>query len=211
MQQGLYSVNQATGGVTQVGRPGRFERHEVIIDLAWNPVNHRLTAWPRRLPEARRPGLSTLMFIVALPRRFVPVNSLVNVLHVGLTCRPSGEPIFLDVHNGFVSHLVDGDAIWLGTNLTFHRVQPGIRHGLLHRKDLVHRVPDRQPCRHRRSSLRTINPKRGLHVLANMPGGSNTIYTDAAVQLVVFSPADFNSDLCPGQRFVVFAGQYERV
>ncbi|MBS0190165.1 MAG: hypothetical protein U0573_01425 [Phycisphaerales bacterium] len=214
MQQGLYSVNQATGGVTQVGAPVGLNANEVITDLAWNPVNHRLTGMATTTSGSTTSRLINFDVHSGAVASVVPVNSLVNVLHVGLTCRPSGEFIFLDVYNGFVSHLVDGDAIWLGTNLTFHPAyNQGFGTDFSTGKIWYTAYQIVNPLQGTGApSLRTINPETGGDTfVANMPGGSNTIYTDAAVQPVVLScPADFNSDsFVQDNDFVVFAGQYD--
>lgn len=214
MLQGLYSVNLATGATTQVGPPIGLASNEVITDLAWNPVTHRFVGVATPTSGGLTSRLVSFDIHTGAIISSVTLHSNVNVLHVGVTCRPNGEYLLMEVFNSWISHVVGTEAVWLGNVLSFKPVfNQGIgtdfQTGTIWYASfrLINALQGTgQP------SLRTVNPTTGVDTfIGDLPGGSNALYTDAAVEPAqIHCPADLTHDeLVEDGDFVVFASQYD--
>jgi len=214
MQQGIYSVNRTTGAATQVGAPVGLAANEVLTDLSWNPVTHRLTGMATPTSGGLVSRLLNFDIHTGAVVSTATINSNVNVLHVGLTCRPNGEYLFMDVYNEWVSHKVGDNAVWLGNVLSF---TPAYNQGIgtdfqtgtiwYASYKVVNALQGTgQPA------LRTVNPTTGVDTLiGNLAGGSNALYTDAAIEPFPSScPADVtHNGVVEDADFVIFAVQYD--
>lgn len=213
MLQGLYSVDRETGVVTQVGQPVGLAANEVITDLAWNPVTHRLMGMATPVSGGLASRVLSFDIHSGAVASFEPVNSNVSVLHIGLTVRPNGEILFLDVYNDWVSHKVGDDAIWLGNILSF---KPAFNQGIGtdFQTGTIWYAAFRaiNPLQGTgQPELRTVDPTTGVDTLVGfLPGGSPALYTDAAVMPAqIHCAADLTSDdLVEDADFVSFASQY---
>lgn len=213
MQQGLYSVNRITGAATQVGAPVGLAANEVITDLAWNPVTHRLTGMATLLSGGQTSRLLNFNINTGAVASAETLATSTVALHVGLTCQSSGQYLFLEVYNGWVSRDVNDDVIWLGNLLSF---KPVYNQGFgtdfstgtvwYSAYQIVNALQGTG-----KPTLRTVDPATGIDTLvANLPGGSSTIYTDAAVQPAeIHCAADLNADnVVEDLDFISFASQY---
>lgn len=214
MLQGLYTVNRDTGAAAQVGQPVGLAGNEIITDLAWNPVTHRLVGMATPSSGGLTSRLLNFDIHTGAVASASTVNSTVNVLHVGLTVRPNGEVFFLDVFNDWVSHLVGSNAILLGSVLSF---KPAFNQGIgtdpetgtiwyAAFRSINPLQGTGQP------ELRTVNPVTGVDTfIGNLQGGSPALYTDAAVlPLGIYCIADLTNDnLVEDADFVSFASQYD--
>ncbi len=213
MQQGIYSVNRTTGAATQVGAPIGLDGAEVVTDLCWNPVTHRLTGMATPSSGGLTSRLLNFDIHTGAVASTSTLTSDVNVLHVGVTCRPSGEYLMLDVFNEWVSHKVSDDAIWLGNVLSFTTAyNQGI--GTDFGTGTIWYASFRLTNNLQGlgvSELRTINPTTGVDTFVGSLSGNATIFTDAAIeQLAVYCPADLNRDnLVEDTDFVTFVTQYD--
>lgn len=214
MQQGLYSVNRITGVATQVGAPIGLAAGEVITDLAWNPVTHRLTGMASPSSGGQTSRLLNFNINSGDVASAETLGTSTVALHVGLTCQSSGQYLFLEVYNGWVSKDVNDDIIWLGNLLSFKPVYnqgfgTDFRTGTVWYTayQIVNAVQGTG-----KPTLRTIDPATGIDTLiANLAGGSSTIYTDAAVQPAeIHCAADLNADnVVEDLDFISFASQYD--
>ncbi len=217
MLQGLYSVNRDTGAAVQVGAPVGLAANETITDLAWNPVTHRLTGMATPSSGGVTSRLLNFDINTGAVASARTMNSTVSVLHVALTCQPDGQYLFVDIFNSWVSHNVDDNVIWLGNllpfdanyNQGFGTEQTGPNAGRVWYaawKVINAAQGTGQPA------LYTVNPANGLVTLiGNLPGGSTTIYTDAAVEPdAIHCAADLvHNNIVDDSDFVEFASQYD--
>lgn len=214
MAQGLYSVNAETGATTQVGPPIGLASNEVITDLAWNPVTHRFIGVATPISGGLTSRLVAFDIHTGAIISSTTLHSNVSVLHVGVTCRPSGEYLLMEIFNSWVSRVVDDEAIWLGNILSFKPVfNQGIgtdfQTGTIWYASfrLINALQGTgQPA------LRTVDPTSGVDTfIGNLPGGSNALYTDAAVEPAeIHCAADLTHDqLVEDGDFVVFVSQYD--
>ncbi|MFO0859452.1 MAG: hypothetical protein U0570_02765 [Phycisphaerales bacterium] len=214
MEQGLYQVNTSTGVMTQVGAPTGLASDEVLTDLAWNPVTHRLVG----MATTTTGGLNSRLLSFDIHNGAVVsaanVTSNVTVLHVGLACLPNGEYRLLDVYNDWVSKLVGNQAVMLGNVLSINLAyNQGIGTDYQTGKMWYAAYQQMNPALGIGApSLRTVNTTTGVDTLVgSLPGGSNALYTDVTVQPTVNScPADTTSDhFVDDSDFVSFSSQYD--
>ena len=214
MQQGLYSVNMDTGAITPVGQPTGLAANEQITDLCWNPVTHRLTA----AATVANGGFTTRLLgfdihsgSVAIAQTLTSAN--VKVLPVGVTCRPSGEYLILDLFNNMVARDQENSVVFLGNVISFtaafnqglgtHFPTGTIWYSSFRITNTLTSagVPE----------LRTINPTNGSDSFVAVLGDNNALFTDVAVYHVPRScPADITNDhTVEDADFVQFASQYD--
>lgn len=214
MQQGLYQVNLGTGALMFAGAPTGLAADEVVTDLAWNPVTHRLVG----MATTTTGGLNSRLLSFDIHNGAVVsaanVTSNVTVLHVGLACLPNGEYRLLDVYNDWVSKLVGNQAVMLGNVLSINLAyNQGIGTDYQTGKLWYAAYQQVNPAQGTGApSLRTVNTTTGVDTLVgSLPGGSNALYTDVTVQPTVNScPADTTSDhFVDDSDFVSFSSQYD--
>ncbi|MBY0112427.1 MAG: hypothetical protein K2Y21_06370 [Phycisphaerales bacterium] len=214
-QQGLYSVDRATGAVTQVGVPFGLTAGEILTDLAWNPKTHRLTAIltgtsPSKLVYVV--GFNLATGAMATAELF---SSQYDSLFVGLTCKPDGTYQFVDIHQDWFAQPIAGNLILdLGTVLGFN-ANSGQGIGTEFTGANIGRTwytaysqTDGTPI-----LFRVNQPTCWLTSFGALPGGASTTYGDVAAEpLVDTCGADLNKNAqVADDDFVLFAAQYNQL